>query len=79
MTQGVVAGPTAKKREGSMAFGVATAMPMLRAAQVLIAWETVLDGHVSSTQSGQLKKDLQHLKRTADRFAEWVENQGNAV
>lgn len=79
MTQGVVAGPTAKKREGSMAFGVATAMPMLRAAQVLMTWESVLTQHVSSDKGGQLKQDLQHFKRTMDRFAEWVENHGNAV
>lgn len=78
MTQGVVSGPTPKKHEGRMALGVATAMPLLRAAQVLLTWDKVMAERVSSRPDGQFQKDLQHFRRTVQRFADWVDAENAA-
>jgi hypothetical protein len=77
MAQGFLIGSPAKKKQGSMALGVANAMPMLRAAKVLLTWELFLQRCLPANT--QFVQDLQHLKRTMKLFEEWVENEGNAV
>lgn len=78
MTQEVVNGPTPKKTEGRMALGVATAMPLLRAAQLLLTWESVLTERVSARPIGQFQQDLKQLKRAVQQFSEWVDRENAA-
>lgn len=78
MPQGYVSGPTPKKAEGRMALGVATAMPLLRAAQLLLSWESVLAERVSARPDGQFQQDLKQLKRAVQQFAEWVDRENDA-
>jgi hypothetical protein len=77
LVQGFIKNHPAKKKAGSMALGVATAMPMLRAAKVLLTWELFLQRCLPTNP--QFVQDFQHLKRTMKLFEEWVENEGNAV